>query len=145
MCHTFLHLEWSWLAYLCISSFQQTWKILILETRSWLFSYHSGLHWKAYFLWMLNFPIYCPVSVMLDKRSKVSGRMRHRSYRIHRSCRLHREDTVVQIPTGLPQSFVRLERGVQSNGCLHTAVKLLCRKRLYVYAGTTENLTVIQS
>lgn len=49
MCHTFLHLEWSWLAYLCISSFQQTWKILILETRSWLFSYHSGLHWKAYF------------------------------------------------------------------------------------------------
>lgn len=100
---------------------------------------------KSIFLWMLNFPIYCPVSVMLDKRSKVSGRMRHRSYRIHRSCRLHREDTVVQIPTGLPQPFVRLERGVQSNGCLHTAVKLLCRKRLYVYAGTTENLTVIQS
>lgn len=29
--------------------FQQTWKILILKTSSWLFSYHSGLHWKAHF------------------------------------------------------------------------------------------------
>lgn len=62
-----------------------------------------------------------------------------------KSCRLHGEDTVVQIPTGLPQPLVSLERGVQSNVCLYTAVKLLCKKRLYLHVGTTENLTIIQS
>lgn len=55
ICHTFLHLEWPWLAYLYTSSFQQTWKILVLETSSWFFSYHSGLPWKAHFHGCSNF------------------------------------------------------------------------------------------
>lgn len=31
---------------------------------------------KNTFSWMLNFPIYCPVSVMLDNKTKISGKIR---------------------------------------------------------------------
>lgn len=144
MCHTFLHLEWSWLAYLYISSFQQTWKILILKTSSWLFSYHSGLHWKAYFRGHSTSQSIVQFQLCWTKDQK-SQEESDIDPTDSTEAAGYREDTVVQIPTGLPQPFVRLERDVVSNGCLHTAVNLLCRKRLYVCAGTTENLTIIQS